>query len=95
MQLDLSAPKVNTFSIAVAIALIASIIHDAHISVPYITTGFTLLLVGFLPGGRQRAPRIVGRAWATFPSDLSASAHTQGEAMVPFYGYPPGGGLAA
>ena len=48
MQLDLSAPKVNTFSIAVAIALIASIIHDAHISVPHITTGFTLLLVGFL-----------------------------------------------
>ena len=48
MQLDLSAPKVITFSIAVAIALIASIIHYAHISVPYITTGFTLLLVGFL-----------------------------------------------
>ena len=48
MQLDLSAPKVITFSIAVAIALIASIIHYAQISVPYITTGFTLLLVGFL-----------------------------------------------
>ena len=47
MQLDLSAPRVVTFSIAVAIALIASIIHYAHISVPYITTGFTLLLVGF------------------------------------------------
>ena len=48
MQLDLSAPKVITFGIAVVIALIASIIHYAHISVPYITTGFTLLLVGFL-----------------------------------------------
>ena len=48
MQLDLSAPKVVTFSIAVVIALIASIIHYAHLSVPYVTTGFTILLVGFL-----------------------------------------------
>ena len=47
MQLDLSAPKVITFSIAVVVALIASIIHYAHLSVPYVTTGFTLL-VGFL-----------------------------------------------
>ena len=39
MQLDLSAPKVITFSIAVVIALIAAIIHYAHISVPYITPG--------------------------------------------------------
>ena len=48
MPLDLSAPKVITFSVAVVIALIASIIHYAHLSVPYVTTGFTLLLVGFL-----------------------------------------------
>ena len=48
MQLDLSAPKFVTFGIAVVIALIASIIHYAHISVPYVTTGFTILLVGFL-----------------------------------------------
>jgi len=47
MQLDLSAPKVITFSIAVVVALIASIIHYAHLSVPYVTTGFTTLLVGF------------------------------------------------
>jgi hypothetical protein len=48
MPLDLSAPKVITFSIACAIALIASIIHYANLSVPYVTTGFTILLVGFL-----------------------------------------------
>ena len=47
-QLDLSAPKVITFSIAVVIALIASIIHYAHLSVPYVTTGFTILFFGFL-----------------------------------------------
>jgi hypothetical protein len=48
MQLDLSAPKFVTFGIAVVIALIASIIHYAHISVPYMHTGFSLLLLGFL-----------------------------------------------
>ena len=53
MQLDLSAPKVITFSIAVVIALLASIIHYANLSVPYVTTGFTILLVGFLVPGRR------------------------------------------
>ena len=48
MPLDLSAPKVITFSVAVVIALITAIIHYAHISVPYVTTGFTILFVGFL-----------------------------------------------
>jgi hypothetical protein len=48
MQLDLSAPKVVTFSVAVVIALIAAIIHYAHLSVPHVHTGFTLLLIGFL-----------------------------------------------
>jgi len=48
MQLDLSAPKVITFGIAVVIALMAAIIHYAHISVPYMHTGFSLLLLGFL-----------------------------------------------
>ena len=42
MPLDLSVPKVITFSVSVVIALIAAIIHYAHLS------GFTLLLVGFL-----------------------------------------------
>ena len=48
MQLDLSAPKVVTFGTAVVIALIAAIIHYAHLTVPYMHTGFSLLLVGFL-----------------------------------------------
>ena len=39
MQLDLSAPKVVTFSVAVVIALIAAIIHYAHLSVPLSTPG--------------------------------------------------------
>ena len=32
----------------VVIALIAPIIHYAHLAVPYVHSGFTLLLVGFL-----------------------------------------------
>ena len=48
MPLDLSAPKVITFGVAVVIALIAAIIHYAHLSVPHVHSGFTLLLVGFL-----------------------------------------------
>ena len=48
MQLDLSAPKVITFGVAVAIALVAAIIHYGHVAVPYMHTGFTLLFVGFL-----------------------------------------------
>jgi len=31
----------------VVIALIAAIIHYAHLAVPYVHSGFTLLLVGF------------------------------------------------
>ena len=37
-----------SFSVAVVIALIAAIIHYAHLNVPYVHSGFTLLLVGFL-----------------------------------------------
>ena len=48
MLLDLSAPKVITFGVAVVIALIAAIIHYAHLSVPVVHSGFTLLFVGFL-----------------------------------------------
>jgi hypothetical protein len=48
MPLDLSAPKVITFCVAVVIALIAAIIHYAHLSVPVVHSGFTLLLIGFL-----------------------------------------------
>ena len=37
-----ATPKVITFSVAVVIALIAAIIHYAHLAVPYVHTGFTL-----------------------------------------------------
>ena len=39
MPLDLSAPRVITFSVAVAIALIAAIIHYAHLVVRLSTAG--------------------------------------------------------
>jgi hypothetical protein len=48
MALELSAPKVLTFIVSVAIALIAAVIHYAHIEFPYMHSGFTLLLVGYL-----------------------------------------------
>ena len=48
MPLDLSTPKVITFSVAVVIALIATIIHYADLAVPYVHTGFTILWWAFL-----------------------------------------------
>jgi hypothetical protein len=50
MPLDLSAPRNITFIISIVIALIAAVLHYAHIPVPYVAphTGFTLLLVGYL-----------------------------------------------
>ena len=49
MPLELSAPKNITFIISAVIALIAAVIHYAHIAVPYVAhSGFTLLLVGYL-----------------------------------------------
>ena len=63
MQLDLSAPKVITFTIAVVIALIAAIIHYAHLSVPYMHHRVLALVARlFGPGRRQCAPRIVGKS---------------------------------
>ncbi len=48
MQLELSAPKVITFIVSAALALVAAVIHYAHIEVPFSRTGFTILLVGYL-----------------------------------------------
>ena len=48
MQLDLSAPKVITFGIAVVIALIAVNHSLRSYQRPLYHTGFSLLLVGFL-----------------------------------------------
>ena len=61
MPLDLSAPKVITFSVAVIIALIAAIIHYAHYPIcPQRVHAPVGRLFG--PGCRQRASRIVGKA---------------------------------
>jgi len=49
MPLELSAPKNITFVISVIIAVVAAVIHYAHLNVPYVAhSEFTLLLVGYL-----------------------------------------------
>ena len=45
MPLELSAPKIVTFIVSV---VIAAVIHYAHLDIPFVHSGFTLLLVGFL-----------------------------------------------
>ncbi len=46
-MLDLSAPKVITFIVSVVFALVAVVIHYAHINVPFTTTGFSILLLAY------------------------------------------------
>ena len=46
-MIDLSAPRTITFIASVALALVAVIIHYAHISVPFTRTGFSILLVAY------------------------------------------------
>jgi len=48
MQFELSAPKVITFIVSAVLALLAALVHYAHIEVPYTRTGFSILLVGYL-----------------------------------------------
>ena len=48
MQLELSAPKLITFVVSAILALVAVVIHYAHVEVPFTRTGFTILLVGYL-----------------------------------------------
>ena len=48
MPIELSAPRTITFIISVVIALIAAVIHYAHLDIPYVHSGFTLLLVAYL-----------------------------------------------
>ena len=48
MQLELSAPKLITFIVSAILALVAAVIHYAHVEVPFTRTGFTILLVGYL-----------------------------------------------
>ncbi len=50
--MELSAPKTITFLISVIVAIIAIVIryltHHANINLPYVPSGFVVLLVGYL-----------------------------------------------
>jgi hypothetical protein len=50
--MELSAPKTITFLISIIVAIIAIVIryltHHAHINLPYVPSGFVVLLVGYL-----------------------------------------------
>jgi hypothetical protein len=48
MPFDLSAPRIVTFVISVAIAVVAVVIHYGHIAIPPIESGFSILLLGYL-----------------------------------------------
>jgi hypothetical protein len=47
-MLELSAPKIITFVVSVIIAAIAVIVHYAHLSIPYVHSGFAVLLIAYL-----------------------------------------------
>ena len=47
-MLRLTAPKHVTFYISVALAVIAAIIHYAHIDIPHVHSGFVILLIAYL-----------------------------------------------
>jgi hypothetical protein len=47
-MLDLSAPRVITFIVSIIIAVIAAIVHYAHIAIPYVHSGFVILLIAYL-----------------------------------------------
>ena len=47
-MLQLTPPKHMTFYISVAVAVIAVIIHYAHIDIPHVHSGFVILLIGYL-----------------------------------------------
>jgi hypothetical protein len=46
--MKLTAPTQITFFISVLIAMIAAVIHYAHLSIPHVQSGFLLLLIGYL-----------------------------------------------
>jgi hypothetical protein len=47
-MLRLTPPKHITFYISVAVAVIAVIIHYAHVDLPHVHSGFLILLIGYL-----------------------------------------------
>jgi hypothetical protein len=46
-MLELSAPRVITFVISIIIAAVAVVIHYAHLSIPYVHSGFVVLLIAY------------------------------------------------
>ena len=44
----LTAPTQITFFISVVIAVIAAVIHYAHLTIPHVHSGFVILLIGYL-----------------------------------------------
>jgi hypothetical protein len=47
-MLRLTPPKQVTFFISIAVAVIAVIIHYAHVDIPHVHSGFVILLIGYL-----------------------------------------------
>jgi len=47
-MLELTPPKHVTLYISVAIAIIAVVIHYAKMDIPYVHSGFVILLIGYL-----------------------------------------------
>ena len=60
-MLDLSAPKVITFIASVVLALVAVVIHYAHIKVPITHTGFSIFVGGLCSAccGQRVSRRLV------------------------------------
>jgi hypothetical protein len=47
-MLELSAPRVITFVVSIIIAVVAVIIHYAHIAISHVHSGFVVLLIAYL-----------------------------------------------
>jgi len=46
--MELSAPRIITFIASVVVAIVALIIHYAHLDVPHVHSGFVVLLIAYL-----------------------------------------------
>ena len=46
--MELSAPRIITFIASVVVAIVALIIHYAHLDIPHVHSGFVVLLIAYL-----------------------------------------------
>jgi len=46
--MELSAPKLITFVASVIVAIVALVIHYAHLDIPHVHSGFVVLLIAYL-----------------------------------------------